>query len=242
MASRTYLELCRALVAELGIAGGSGPSAVTGQTGELDNVTRWIAEADLYIQNLWLDWKFLWTAGPTAQTIAAGASTIATVTDLRTEIEDGLILFAGSTQAYRPLWMEWPDFRLQFGTRPKNTQSKPAHWTVRPDGVIELSSIVAANTAWTLEYQRQPVRMTSNTSTSPIPAAYDRLIMSRAAIMYGTREDAPEIQTGMAAEYDDLLEKLESACLPGQKYNRRAQNRGQPEPDFLGRGNGHEAR
>src|SRR5688572_4470889 len=54
-----FLQLCQDLVSELGLAGGSGPTTVVGQAGELRNVVRWIAQANLDIENQWIDWKFL---------------------------------------------------------------------------------------------------------------------------------------------------------------------------------------
>jgi len=239
--SRSYLDLCKAFVSELGIAGGTGPSAVTGQQGELANVVQWIADADLYVQNLWSDWKFLWTEGPAGQSLNAGMGVISSITDMQTEIEEGMVIHAGTVRAYRPKWMSYPDFRAQFKTRPKNNSSTPGYWTVRPDGIIEVSSNVTDATPWSLEYHKTPTRMTENGSVSPIPTHFDRIILARAAVFYGTREDAPEIDTGFVAEYADTLEKMESAYLPGQRNSRRSQNRGLPEPDFLGRG-GYESR
>lgn len=231
--SRSYLDLCKALVAELGVAGGN-IAAVTGQSGELGNIVRWVADADLYIHNLWADWKFTWTSGPTGQLVNANGDTISSITDMASEIERGLVLKAETVSAYRPRWMPWPQFREQFKTRPKQTNPTPGYWTVRPDGVIELSEKVTDNTAWSLEYYRVPTRMVNNNDLSLIPTRFDRIIIARAAIMYGVREDAPEIVSGFAAEYDDTLEKMESAYLPGQRNSRRSQSDGYPQPDFLG--------
>lgn len=235
--SRSYLDLCRAFVAELGIQGGTGPSAVTGQSGELNNVTRWIADADVAIQTLWQDWKFLWSSGPSSQQVLTGADTITTVTDLGTEIEDGLV-FTVAGRNYRPTWMSWEAFRSSFRTNVKSTLARPTHWTVRPDNVIELSHKAAAPIPWTIEYHRRPSRMTSNTQQSPIPTEFDRIILARAALMYAGREDAPEVVTSMAAEYDDLLEKMESAYLPAFRNHTRSRNNGRPAPDITGSSDG----
>ena len=57
-----FLELCQDFVKEVGIGGGqaSTPTAVTGQSGELANVVRWIRDSHTYVCNIWVDWKFLW--------------------------------------------------------------------------------------------------------------------------------------------------------------------------------------
>ena len=233
--SRTYLELCRAFVQELGIAGGTGPSNVTGQSGELANVTQWIADADLSVLNEWTDWKFLWTPGPAGQQLITSADTITTITDLGTEIETGLVLSVAN-KGYRPEWIPYEEFRLAFKTNTKVTLARPTHWTVRPDGVIELSHRAASPIPWTMEYFKKPSRMSANTSLSPIPTHLDRIILSRAALMYGGREDAPEVVVSMGAEHDDLLEKLESQYLAGLRNHRRSRNNGSPSPDITGAG------
>jgi|SRR3990167_11091827 len=230
--SREYLTLCRDLVAELGVAGGSGPSSTVSQVGELGNMVRWVAEADLYVQNLWLDWKFLW-ARASGQLLLANTDTI-TVADLETEVENGLILKSGTAAAYRPQFLAWPRFRERYDTIVRTASSTPAVWTVRPDNVIVLSELVSADTPWTLEYYRTPARLSANGDLSAIPVRFERIILARAAIIYGVREDAPEIVTGFAAEYADTLEKMESFYLPGFRNSRRAQSDGKPQPDFLG--------
>lgn len=231
--SRTYLDLSRLLVSELGVAGGSGPSAVTGQTGELKNIVQWVAEADVYIQNLWDDWRFLWTH-VTGQVATQGSDTIAYVTDLAEPVHDGLVLNAGLTTAYKPEWMDWAQFRSRYGTTPKRTASRVVHWSVSPDQVIHLSHLVGADQAWSLDYYRQPVRMAANGDRSPIPEAMDRIIIARAAIIYGTREDAPEIVTGYSGEYADILERLEGKYLEGHKSHVSGSGANSPTPDWSG--------
>lgn len=230
--SRPYLSLCRDLVAELGVAGGTGPAATTGQTGELGNMVRWVAEADLYVQNLWRDWSFLWRKA-SGNYIVAGGNSIASVTDLETEIEDGLVLRSGSAHAYRPQWMAWAEFRRTFDLKPEPASLTPSSWTVRPDKVIVLSGPVTVDTQWTLEYHRAPARLAAATDLSAIPDRFERIIIARAAVMYGVREDAPEIVAGFAAEYADTLEKMEAFYLAGFRDQRRSRKPG-ATPDILG--------
>lgn len=231
--SRPYLDLCKDLVSELGVAGGTGPSSVTGQTGELKNMVRWVAEADLYVQNLWVDWQFLWTE-VSGQVVTEGNDTITYVTDLETPVINGLVMNDGLGTAYRPQYMEWDHFRARYGTKPKSLSARVARWTMRPDRVIALSNIMSADVAWRLEYYKRPAKLTTNVSRSPIPERFERIILARAAIMYGTREDAPEILTGYAAEYADTLEKMETFFVPNQKPHGTGNGASMPEPDWSG--------
>ena len=220
--TRPYIELCRDLVAELGVAGGSGPASVEDQRGELKNIVRWVAESDVYVQNLWTDWNFLWTFN-TGNFLLPGASTIPTIVDFNHPVENGLVLFSDTPSPHRPKWMEWDDFRMAYGASPVQSQVRPSAWTQRPDGLLVLSQrTMAAETHWTIEYHRTPARMMINTDISPLPIQFERIILARAAIMYGTREDAPELISGYGAEYADTLSKLEGSCLPNQRPHVRA--------------------
>lgn len=233
--SRTFLELARDLVAELGE--GSGPPAVTGQTGNMGNIVRWIAEADVYIQNLWRDWDFMWTKveDPTLN-LNEGDSTITGLSaTLATPVERGLSLFVTPGRAWAPQWVPWREFVNRFENRDKPTRVRPGHWSCSPDGTIVLSDKIAQDTPWSLEYYKRPVRMAQNGDRSPIPEDFDRIIIVRAAIIYGVREDAPELVRGYSGEYDDYMEKMEGRYLPGNRFSRRSQSDGLPDPDFLGR-------
>jgi len=66
----TYLELVDDLHREVGAAG-VAPTTVTAQTGEADRLTKWIREADLYVQTLWVTWRYLWTQWTVANTTTA---------------------------------------------------------------------------------------------------------------------------------------------------------------------------
>lgn len=230
--SRTYLDLCRLLVSELGVAGGSGPATVTGQVAELRNIVQWVAEADVYIQNLWTDWDFLWAKAENAY-VPEGESTIRSISDLNLPLPDGMVLEAGSDRAYSPTYLPWPEFRQRYTLKPKRT-GRVSAWAMRPDGVIELSHTMAANTYWSLEYYRKAKRMAANGDRSPIPEQFDRVIIARAAVIYGTREDAPEIVSGYAAEYDDVIEKMQNQLLTAFRAHATAGQAATPEPDWSG--------
>ena len=66
--------------------------------------------------------------------------------------------------------------------------------------------------------------MAANATVSPIPEQYHRIIVARAKTMWAEREEAPDILIASSAEYADLLDKLESSQLPGQKARRLSSN------------------
>lgn len=230
--SRSYLDLCRLLVSELGVAGGTGPATVVGQVAELRNIVQWVAEADVYIQNLWTDWDFLW-AKAEGNYLPPGATSIRSITDLNLPLPDGMVLEADSPNAYSPTYMAWPEFRQRYTIKPRRA-GRVAAWAMRPDGVIELSHSVSDDTYWSLEYYRKAKRMAANNDRSPIPEEFDRAIIARAAVIYGTREDAPEIVSGYAGEYDEAIESMQAQQLTALRPHGTAGQAATPAPDWSG--------
>lgn len=230
MSARNYLELVQAIVAELGVRGGTGPTTVVGQTGEYGNLCTWIADADLYIQNLWLNWNFLWTQ-QTGQDIANGTDYLPVPSDADTRVRSvdmrdrgGLILYPGTSSAYQPTPVfDWRTFRDSWNLRAKTSLARPSQWAIAPDGTIYLSHKVNDDVDFTLDFWQWPNRLIANDDESLIPETFDRIIIVKAKITYAEREDAPEIMAGAAAEYGDLLEKIEAACLPKMENSRMSE-------------------
>lgn len=209
-----FRELCQDVVKELGISGGIGPSTVSAQTGEFANVVRWVADSCLWIDNLWRDWKYLWVEYETVMTgqslAIAGAR----------EIDRGsLWLNFGTANARQLEWIEWILMREIRARAPLT--GTPVSFSVDPSGTIFLDRPVSGQ-AIHLEYWKRPTRLTNDLDEPDLPSEYHRLIVARAAVMYGNREAAPEVISGMEAEYTDLLEKLQSDQLEAFRNERMA--------------------
>lgn len=222
--SRSFLALCQDVVADLGVTGGQ-ISAVTGLTSiEQQRIVNWVARADLLIQQVWSDWKFLWVLDNV--TLAQGADTI-NATYAFNDIDHRAMVFnaaqAGIAPQY-PVWMEWEQFYFLYQSKVKGTQAYPTCWAVDPTGKIWFSHYASAALPVQLSYWKQPARMVNGTDTSPIPTGYDTVIVERAKMLYAQRENAPEILTGSSAEYDDLMDKLQSSFLPGGRAARKSRN------------------
>jgi hypothetical protein len=77
-----------------------------------------------------------------------------------------------------------------------------------------------STTAISSEYWATPTELSASTDVSVIPVRFHRIIIARAKIYYAEQNDASEVLSGSIAEFTDLLLKLESDQLPGQR-NRR---------------------
>lgn len=226
-----YLTYCRLFVRELGIAGGSGPSQIEGQKGELLNVVTWIADADVAIQRLWKDWDFLW--GQHTETVSADKQSVGKPTGANAPVvnildRSSLVLRPGTQQAFRPTFLHWRDFRDSWEFVKTKTAKNPIYWTILPDGSIRFSHKFRSDTEVRYDYWRKPVRLVNANDKSLIPhdsdsggnEDYPRIVLVRAKMIYAEREDAPEISRGAAAEYTDLLEKMESEHLRWMRQSR----------------------
>jgi hypothetical protein len=211
--SSTYLALCQKFRQEVGVSG-TGPAAVTSQTGMYAKIVEWIADADEDICSQYLDWGFLWTQWETSTII--GTKDYSAPSDFGMWDEESFYLDSTSS-TYRQLkimdYWYWRE-NHRNGTK---TNDKPSFVVIRPDKAIIIESPPDAVYTLTADYYKTETRMTVNTDTSPIPSKFDRIIIARAKIYYAEHEDAPEVMNGAVNEYRDLMNRLESLYLPGQQ-------------------------
>jgi len=220
----TYLELVQELVTELGIGGAnqdaSVPETITGQTGQLWNATNWIKQANNNLNLMWSDWRYLsvdyaetLSIGSTAVPVHSG-SEVVKKWDRASFWLDRTLTSAG------PLtFMAWEDFRRDILPGPASTNSKPSIITQQRDGTLLLNAPCNETYALTAEFYKRPVLLVEDTDVPEMPQEFHRLIVCEAAIKYGNKEAANEVISGMEAEYDYLLTKLQTDQLLGAEFD-----------------------
>lgn len=227
----TFLELCQAFVAEIGIGGGTGPDSVVAQEGEFASVVRWIRDSNLWVDNLWKDWNYLWfeysgvlgsQAEPQLNRFAPPPNNPIGLRVREWDRESFWIDKQGNRG--QPLrWIDWKDYRQIYDVgRDGLRTGKPRIITAQPNGQLIVNPIPNGNYIITGEGWRRPEPLMLDNDTPLMPKEYHRIIIARAAIMYANKEDAPEIISGMEAEYIDLLDKLQSDQLDGFKEDRKS--------------------
>lgn len=238
----TFLELCRELVSEFGIGGGTGPDKVTNQTGELANVVRWVRDASLDLDNRWEDWRYLW--------LEYFGTIPVDVSFPTPPKQPGVLARRWDTQSLRyrtlsPLGSTWspigyvdfPIFRARFD--PDVAQpGTPQAFTVMPDNTLQFDRPADQDYQLKGAFWRMPPVLKQDNDVPAIPEQYQRIIRVRAVKYYADKEDAPELVRLAVTEYPDLLEKLESAFLDAFRWRRAA---GQSQ-DRAGAANMHEPR
>ena len=233
--SRTLLALCKDVVSELGVAGGSLQSTSGLSNPEQQRIVNWVIAADVLIQTEWSDWNFLYYNDVGNLTLAQGTNTIAATTQPFDDIDRESMVFWWESQsplpAY-PKWLDWKRFAQIYLSRPiQIAATAPANWSVDPGGMIWFSQTANVNIPVRVAYWLPPTRMANDTDTSPIPAKFDRCIVERAKMLYAQRENATEILSGSSAEFNNLFEKLMSSCLPSGRAAFKSRNDQTTMPD-----------
>lgn len=219
MAKSTFLQLCQTTRRECGITS-TGPAAVTSQTGVLEKVVNWVADADVEIQSRWFDWDFLHVSTWSHNTIA-GVSTVAAPDDLGVWDSESFYLDYTTANSKQMTVMDYKVWRRDFRQGVKTNQ-RPDIAVIMPDRSLTLESPPDDVYSLTADYWKRPSRMTANGSTSPVPEEYERIIIARAKIAYAESQGAPEVLMSAQIEFDDLLDKLEAKYLPNQRGRRLA--------------------
>lgn len=228
--SRQFLALVNDVAADLGVTGGSIPAVSGSISAEQQRIVNWVARADLIIQTEWTDWKFLWVRD-TAVSATANNDFILPANPFNDIDRGSLVINVGTYTPQYPVWMDWEEFQRVWQDKPKKTQLYPSNWSMDPTGKIWLSHILQSTLPTALNYWKTPARMVNSTDTSPIPSTFDTVIVERAKMIYGQRENAPEVLTGASAEFMNLIDKLESVQLPRQIARRKAGNDSYTNPD-----------
>jgi len=216
----TFLELCQELVVELGIGGandaGTSPTTVTAQSGQLGRVVRWIAQADLDINNMWRDWTYLNTVYSESLTVGTITAPVHSGSEIVRKWDyDSFYLDYDTEDAVSLEWMPWKDYRRIYGPGAHLTNSQPSAISIDKGGTIYLNEPPDSTYTLTADFYKQPIKMTTSADNPDMPDNYHRIIVAGAAIKYGFKVAAAEVIQGLTIEYDTGLIEMQSDQAPG---------------------------
>ena len=218
MAKRTYLQLCTVVHRECGISG-SAPSAVTNQSGILDDLVNWVAEAAYEIEAFHGDWDFHWSQW--SESTVASTAVYTAPSDLGEWDRDSFYLnyTADTYQKLRALgYKEWRK-RYRQGTQ---TNDKSTLVVIQPDNSVRLWPVPDAVYTLTADYWSKPTRLAANGDYSAVPEDFERAIIELAKMKYATDQGAPQIMGDSEVEYERWFNQLEASQWDGQKHRRIA--------------------
>lgn len=201
----TYLQLCSYLRQEC-TDSGTGPSTVTGQSGELARYVKWIADAWTELQQEHDDWVWM-RRGFTVNTVADdGEYAYTDCTD--TTDSAAISRFArwykgrydwkcylqssGVAGEYFLTWLDWEEFKkkYRFGTQ---TSGRPIHVSMDPSRKFVLGPKPSAVYVVSGDYQMGPQTLSADANTPEMPDRFHSLIVYLAMIKYGFNSVAPEV-------------------------------------------------
>ncbi len=215
----TFLELCQELREQAGISG-SGPTSVTGQTGEMLRIVNWIKKAYQKIQNLHQDWNFL-RNDFSFQTIASTSTYTTTAVSLtehgawKTDSLRCYLTSAGVSDEQWLVYYPWEEFRdiYLFGDL-RSSAGRPHSFSVKPDQSLIFYPVPDAAYTVVGEYFKKAQELSANSDEPLIPEQYQDAIMWRALMFYATYESAPELFAEGQAEYRRVIAEMRLRELP----------------------------
>lgn len=224
---RDLQNLCIETIDEYGIGGGSTGFDVSTTDVQHKRLLNFMIAAEIYINNLHTDWRYLWVDW-TGPTLVAASSTItlpvvATKGEVNQWLKEAMWLDRATANPYHLTHVPWKDFRDKFLADTIQT-ADPEFYSIAPDGTIYLDSKTKSTHTPSGEFYRRSGELSADDDDPLIPSNHRRIIQVKAIINYAIREDAPEILSGEAAEYSDLLEKLEMAEWPGSTADGYGEN------------------
>lgn len=220
----TYLELCQFTREECRIPGSSVPSAVTGQTGVLSRICRWVSQSYSEIQNRrpswrWLRHEFTVDTVESTSSYAYGdctdSDTSSAITRFRrwriNDLDDPLKCYLTDTGVGAEYWLSyipWNHFQAiyRLGTQ---TDSNPSHCSIDPQNNLVIGP--APNDVYTLtgNYVRAAQVLAADGDEPEMPEDFHYLIVYMAMQKYGLTEGAAEILTRGQTEGNKLMRQLE---------------------------------
>lgn len=231
----TFLQLASALRRET-TDSGSGPTTVTGQSGELARMVAWIADAYTELQIERED--YLWLRGAFTVNTVAGTDSYAYTdcTDTTSGVAiarfarwyqgfdvNGFPYFtsyltsAGVGGEFPLIWTEWDAFRRLYKVGTQNN-GQPCRVSMSPDMKFVLGPKPDAIYTVNGVYQKGPQILAADDDIPEMPTRFHNLIVYEAMSKYGGTRVAPEAMLRAASEGGRLRAMLEIDQLPKMGY------------------------
>ena len=211
-----FLELCQRLRQKARIPG-TGPSGVTGQSGEYLKIVEWIQEAYEDIQNRHVDWRFLLEDYSFSTVVGTKeyTPTAAGITDLNAWKRDDFKIYSVAADETQLSDEPWAIFRLEYDYASLRTQiGKPIAVTIKPSDTLRFYPIPDLVYTVNGQYYKQPATLAVNTDIPIFKVNYHMAIVWRALMLYGADVSAPEVYATADDEFKKLINKMENAEMP----------------------------
>jgi hypothetical protein len=209
-----FLDLCKRLRQEAGISG-TGPSTVLGQTGEYGKVVDWVKRAYLDIQNMPVNWDFMWAQYSFETTESSPGVFLRdySLTGVRDIDSASALLYpTGNESDYGRLTpLLYPRWRLGVNAPESQVETgRPTMFMRLPDGKFRLHPKPDAFYTINFDYYREPGELVDNTDTPILPEPFHLTIVYKALLDYGRFENATEQYSAAQLDYTKLMDDLKA--------------------------------
>jgi hypothetical protein len=213
----TFLELVQDLHEEVR-ATGSGPSAVTNQTGEYKRLVSAIRRADRDIQRKHNEWKFMrasFTVNTVANT-AAYSATDCSITKFRNWVINSFKMYlqSGGIAGEAPLhYVDYDTWYRRYGTGAQ-TASYPNEFTILHNDSFSLGPKPNAVYVVSGEYQKAVTLLAVDADEPAYPEEYHAAAVYLAMQNWGRSTGAPELYQDGERKYNQIMSQMERTQLP----------------------------
>jgi len=211
---------------EAGCAG-RAPTTVDSVTGEAARLVGWIKEANMEVQKLWENWKFL--RRTYSQTCTSGINTLSAPVDIGSgmwDLDTFKVTQSGQSVQSPLTAVEYDDVKDEIID---TSTGVPWRVVVMPDNSLRLESTPNGAHLIESDYYREPDEdeLTDNDDEPTIPSKFRRIIVGQALIFYANYEGAVEAKTQGQEIYSTYLTRLENSELPNGGKSRYRVGKGQ---------------
>lgn len=222
-APQTFLQLVQALAIEVR-ASGTGPTTVAGQTGEYGRLVKWVADADMELQQEHDNWRFMVNTFALNTVVGDGsyaaADCLTPVTDLRSWRERTIkayLLAAGVSDESELRYIDYEAWYVMYHTGPQ-TNSRPIHYTVGNAMELLIGPLPMDVYRVSGEYQRSVTKMVADGDTPIYPAEFHYLAVYLAMMKYGRFTGATEVFQDGERLYRKMKNRMERTQLPRMNH------------------------
>jgi hypothetical protein len=213
----TFLEMCQEVIIKAGISGTL--ATVTGRTGEMGRVVRWVNESWLDIQRKNSNWSWMRYdfSFPTVANIDEYTPATIGAVDFRKWHLDTLRLYKTSAgipdEQFLPYW-EYAQFRDTYRYA-SQVPGRPTVFSVAPRGSNILLGLIPDD-IYTVrgEYQKKPTSLMLSADVPDMPDDFHMAIVHKARIKYAMFENAAEVLAEAQSDYDAVMDELISLHTP----------------------------
>jgi hypothetical protein len=225
MTTMTYLQLCQRAAMECDISG-AGPTTVAGNTGELNRICTWVAQAWTDLETSHEDWGWMLkdmsfvTVNGQAEYTPAQCGITALAWDFGVWVRNRFRNYVTAVGTDSEVIMDsdctydgWRNNYNYGATR--NTRTRPLVVAIHPNQQnLLLGPYPTGDYTVTGQYYRAPMPLVDEADVPDIPEQFQMAIVYMAMISYGSYESAPEVLSRGETKLAQIMQKLDLSRLP----------------------------